>query len=405
MKRTLIFLLLIFLLGGIITPLWAENGEPKITAQAAVLIDAETGMIIYDKNSQETRPPASITKIMTAILAIELNELTDIVEISSRAAQTGEASLNLLAGEKMTLENLLYGALLKSGNDACVAIAEHSALSVEDFVSLMNLKAQILGCYDTNFVNTNGLPAKNHYSTAYDLALIARYGLKNEVFNKIVATPNYIISWQDSSRKYNIKNTNRLLLNYLGASGVKTGTTNEAGNCLIASASRENRSLIAVILKSHNRFGDAEILLDYGFNNYRNLNLIQKNKIISYKDPNLPADLSMYTGKELTVSLNKHQQTNIRNNIVINKDKLHKKILKDEVIGKIEFFNNDLEIGSVPLLAVEDFFFGREHNSYASTIWQEIKGKMKIKRILNLTKGGTKPCLQQSMKQVYYPMA
>src|SRR5699024_8984721 len=152
-------------------------------------------------------------------------------------------------GDELTLENLLYGALLRSGNDACVAIAENVGDDAEQFVAMMNLKAKLLGCKDTHFTNTNGLPDEEHYSTCYDLALISRYALQNEMFAEIVSTKSYTMQWLDGRKKM-INNTNRLLSSYEGAVGVKTGTTDAAGQCLIAAAERDGKCYIAVVLKS-----------------------------------------------------------------------------------------------------------------------------------------------------------
>ncbi|MGI6227120.1 MAG: D-alanyl-D-alanine carboxypeptidase family protein [Peptococcales bacterium] len=381
LRKINLLTLLFFLFFIATTPLLAAD-EPQITAQAAVLIDADTGKLIYGKNHNEPRPPASTTKILTAILGIEKGNLDDVVDISPRAAQTGEASLNLIAGEKITLENLLYGALLKSGNDTCVAIAEHVAPTVEDFVKLMNLKAQLIGCNNSNFINTNGLPAKNHYSSAYDLALIARYALKNPTFAKIVATPLYTVAWEASGRKRTIKNTNQLLTSYYGASGVKTGTTDAAGHCLIASASRDNRNLIAVVLKSHNRFNDARILLDYGFDNYRNINLIEENRKIIVPDTITNRAIALYTGNNLQVTIDTREKVDITRELVLDWIKLRKKDDKDVLVGRIKYFNNNVEIGSVPLYLAEELET-YEKPFFPFGIWQEIKGIIKKTRIIN----------------------
>jgi len=159
---------------------------------------------------------------------------------------------------------LVHGAFIKSGNDACVAIAEHLSPTEEEFVGMMNFKAKLIGAYNTNFYNTNGLPHRYHLTTAYDLALIARYALKNPVFSKIVATKEYTLNWTNPRRTVYIRNTNKLLWTLPGATGVKTGTTNQAGNCLIASAMYNEHQIITVVLNSHNRYGDAQKLLEYG---------------------------------------------------------------------------------------------------------------------------------------------
>ncbi|MFZ7104652.1 MAG: D-alanyl-D-alanine carboxypeptidase family protein [Peptococcaceae bacterium] len=332
----------------------ALGAELQVSAQSAILMDADTGKILYSKNPHERRPPASTTKILTAILAIEKGKLNDVTEITARAAQTGESRINLVTGEKITLENLLYGALLKSGNDACVAIAECIAPSVEEFVNLMNLKARMLGCYNSNFCNTNGLPHKDHYSSAYDLALLARYALSNRTFAKIVATPDYTIQWEENGRKRKVTNTNKLLQVYPGATGIKTGTTVKAGQCLVASATRENRNLLAVLLKSNNRFADAQYLLNYGFNNYRNINIVQANKAITYHDPEADLDLALATERGMTITIKNNEALNLTSQIVINRP-LGEDLKKNQSVGNIIFFNNGIKVGEVALYALKDY--------------------------------------------------
>lgn len=248
--------------------LWPKNlpaAELKVLADAAILMNVETGEIIYQKNAFIKKPPASTTKILTALLVIEKGELDQVITVSNNAASVGEASLNLFSGDKLTLENVLHGALLRSANDACVALAEAIAPSEEEFVNLMNLKAKILGAEQTTFYNTNGLPHQKHLTSAYDLAQITRYALNNPVFTSIVSKKYYTVTWEESTRKRLIKNTNKLLWSYPYAIGVKTGTTVKAGKCLVAAARSEDKEMIAVVLNTPDRFGDAQRLLDFAF--------------------------------------------------------------------------------------------------------------------------------------------
>lgn len=379
-KKTLrnsLLVIITLLLLSLVTVNGVLAAEPQISAQAAVLIDRDTGAVLYGKNHLETRPPASTTKILTAILAIEKGNLSDVVVVSQRAALTGEARLNLVAGEKITLENLLYGALLKSGNDACVAIAEHIASSVEDFVSLMNLKAKSIGCTNSHFVNPHGLPAKNHYSTALDLAILAGYALDNPIFAKIVATPEYTVRWEESFRTRHINNTNRLLHIYPGATGVKTGTTNAAGQCLVSSASRDNRNLIAVVLKSQNRFGDSVKLLDYGFQEFRNLEVVQKGKIssIDYEGKKI----KVKTGDNLIITLSRNQEVEISYELKIKDDLLKQPIAKDQLIGYINYYNQGEKIGQVPLLSLENVEISKVEKLIPGKFWRFLQGKFSLK--------------------------
>ncbi|PKM79894.1 MAG: D-alanyl-D-alanine carboxypeptidase [Firmicutes bacterium HGW-Firmicutes-14] len=246
----------------------AANDKISVSADAAVLLDARTGQVLYAKNPFKQRPPASTTKVVTALLAIEAGDLGDKVTVSPGAAATEGSSIYLSAGEVLSLSDLLYGALLKSGNDACEAIAEHIGGSIDKFAALMNFKALSLGAVNTHFANPHGLPDKEHYTCAYDLALFARNALANPTFSEIVSTKGKTIDWPGKEWDRKLKNTNKLLWRYLWADGVKTGTTNAAGQCLIASASKDNRQLIAVVLRSGDRWNDSVNLFEYGFNNY-----------------------------------------------------------------------------------------------------------------------------------------
>lgn len=245
----------------------AAAADPYVTADAAVLMDWRTGIVIWEKNAYQRRAPASTTKIMSGILVCELGRPDDVVTVSRRAAATPGSTAGLRTGDRFTLDEILHGMLLHSGNDACVAAAEHLAGSEAEFVALMNAKARDLGALSTNFTNCHGLTAPDHYSTAYDLALMARYALRNPLFARVVATQERHVRPDQGGalRDILLQNTNRLLWSFEGADGVKTGTTSAAGKCLVASATRGGRRLLAVVLHSSDRWGDAARLLSYGF--------------------------------------------------------------------------------------------------------------------------------------------
>jgi D-alanyl-D-alanine carboxypeptidase (penicillin-binding protein 5/6) len=241
---------------------------PAVTADAAVLLDARTGRILWGRNAQQARAPASTTKMMTALVALELGHPDDVVTVTPQAAGTPGSSARLRTGDRYTLGNLLLALMLRSGNDAAVAIAVHLAGSVPAFVALMNRRAQQLGLEQTHFVNPHGLTAPRHQSSALDLARIARAGLGIPAFAALVATADAEIQGRDALEREirrELHNTNRLLLTYDWVDGVKTGTTAAAGNCLVASGSRGGMRLIAVVLHSDDRWGDAVRLLQWGF--------------------------------------------------------------------------------------------------------------------------------------------
>jgi D-alanyl-D-alanine carboxypeptidase (penicillin-binding protein 5/6) len=242
-------------------------GPVNLWAKSALLLDAQTGKIIYQKNARVRRSPASTTKMMTVLVALELGDLDDKVTVSERVPQTQGASLRLKAGEVISLRDLLYGALLKSANDACVALAEHIAGSEENFVWVMNEKAKAIGALETHFVNCHGLDSPEHYSTAYDLALIGRKAMENPTFQELVKTPRVQIK-STLGKKEKVRyliSKNRLLNTFEGTDGVKTGFTRDAGYCLVASASRMGYRMIAVVLVDKNRWQDSKNLLAAGF--------------------------------------------------------------------------------------------------------------------------------------------
>ena len=229
------------------------QAAPQVEAEAAVVMVAGTNQVLYEKNASAIMYPASTTKIMTLITALEKGDPAGIVTVSPRAAAVDGSSLDLRPGDKLTLRNNLTGMMLVSGNDAATAIAEHVAGSVPAFVALMNAKAAKLGATNTHFTNPHGLPDPiNHYTTAYDLALISAYAMQNPNIVKIVSAREADISFLNR-KAVHVTNTNKLLKTYPGINGLKTGYTREAGDCLVAGAKRNGVQLIAVVLNDDNR--------------------------------------------------------------------------------------------------------------------------------------------------------
>jgi D-alanyl-D-alanine carboxypeptidase (penicillin-binding protein 5/6) len=246
-----------------------EKGTALVQAREAVLIDECTGRVLYAKDPYQEVPMASLTKVMTALLVLENGNLDQKAYVSSRAAETGESTVSLDPGEILSRRELLNALLLSSSNDAATALAESVAGTEENFVALMNRRAQELGLGDTHFSNSHGLNAPDHYSSAYDLAVLSRKAMANPLFQPIVATKTAVMPWAGHPWPRYLINQNRLLFRYSGAIGIKTGYTWEAGNCVIGEAERGSLRLIAVVLHSPNVYDDAENLLNYGFNNYR----------------------------------------------------------------------------------------------------------------------------------------
>lgn len=234
-----------------------------------MLIDVSSGRVLYAKNAREKRPPASLTKVMTALVCLEVGDLNDTVAVSRGAASVGGSSVWLEEGETHRLKDLLYGLVLRSGNDAAEAVAEHVAGSVDSFVLLMNRRAVQMGLADTRFCNPHGLPAAGHRTTAADLARIVREALLRPDFRRLVSTRRHVMPWPGRPWDRVLYNENRLLWTYPGADGVKTGWTREAGRCLIASATREGWQLAVVLLDAPEMWADAARLLDWGFTGFR----------------------------------------------------------------------------------------------------------------------------------------
>lgn len=241
----------------------------NLSAQNIILINAKTMEILYEKNAREKAYPASTTKIMTAIITLETLEKYDSpisqkVEVPKEILSTEGSSIYLSVGEKISIEDLLYGLILRSGNDAAVCLSMIIGGTEKAFIKMMNEKASELGCESTNFINSSGLFDKNHYTTAYDLALISAYAMKNPVFREIASAKEYSASRQDSDYNY-FYNKNKVVHQYKGGNGIKIGFTKASGRTLVASAERDGTELICVVLNAQDWFNDVYKLFDYGF--------------------------------------------------------------------------------------------------------------------------------------------
>lgn len=342
-------LLLCILLG-----IWEVPAKamPYVTADSAVVIDAETGAVLGGKNMHVRRPPASTTKIMTTLLAIEKGHLKDKVKVSHRAAIQEGSSIWLKEGEVLTMEELLYGMMLNSGNDACVAVAEHISGSVEKFAELMTRRAKEIGALHTTFKNPNGLPNDQHLTTAYDLAVIMRYAMQYPVFRQVTATKAKTISWPGNKWGRALRNHNQLLWDYPGCDGGKTGYTRAAGRCLVSTATRNGRRVIAVVMHSDNLWQDSSALLDYGLNNYKNVTLIGAGKEV-YTLP-LPKSkekaLKLVTARNFVITVPKNSQAKTTTKIIL-RDNLRLPILAGQKVGVMEVMINGEKVGQVDLVA------------------------------------------------------
>ncbi|MFC3038966.1 D-alanyl-D-alanine carboxypeptidase family protein [Virgibacillus xinjiangensis] len=270
MKR--IIALLCILCCFLIHPTYGQ-AAPSVSANNAVLIEQSTGRVLYEKQAHEKELIASITKIMTAIIAVESGKMNETATISRKAVYTEGSSIYLEEGEKMRIEDLVYGLMLRSGNDAAVAIAEHIGGSEEGFVHLMNEKAEWLGMTNSSFANPHGLNADNHYSTAFDMALLMRYAMGHPAFKEITGATSYL----SEKRSYSWKNKNKLLTQlYENTTGGKTGFTKKAGRTLVSSAEKDGMTLIAVTLNAPDDWNDHIGLYEWGFEHYELEKILQE---------------------------------------------------------------------------------------------------------------------------------
>lgn len=257
-----------------------NQGAPSTHAQAFALIDVTSGRILYSSHGDQELPIASLTKIMTAIVAIEHGKLDEMVTVGRNAFAKEGSSLYLQLGEEMSLRNMLYGLMLRSGNDAATAIAEHIGGSEEGFAHLMNEKARLIGLEHTHFQNPHGLDAKDHYSSANDLAKLTAYALHNPDFKEIVSTRSKKAPNPNDPWDYKWDNKNKMLRLYEGADGVKTGYTKIARRCLVSSATRGGQQLVVVTINDGDDWNDHQKLLDYGFNNFPLTDLIGEGQAV-----------------------------------------------------------------------------------------------------------------------------
>jgi len=340
----------------------ARAEEISVSAKSAVVMEASTGRVLYQKNAFEKMPMASTTKIMTALVAIENSNLDDRVTVSPNASGIEGSSIWLSPGETMTLSDLLFGLMLASGNDAAVAIAEHVGGDVETFVGMMNDKAREIGAYNTHFANPHGLPADNHYTTAYDLALISAYAMQNKIFREVVKTQYKTLPWEGHEWDRVVKNKNKILWNYEGGNGIKTGFTKEAGRCLSAAAEREGMQLVSVVLCAPDMFNDCMALMDYGFKNY-DYSLIVKagEKIgeIAVKD-GVEKSFPVYTEKDVCFPLTQEEAANLKKRVYI-EETLTAPVKKGQQVGRIDLWLGEDRIQSVALTAPYDI----GENSYS----------------------------------------
>lgn len=330
------------------------DAAPNLATKFFCLVDGDTGQIIYGQGENDKRAVASTTKMMTAILTVEYAELDEIANITKHAEKTPEFTIGLRAGQEVEVGELLKVALIRSANDAAVALAEHVAGEERLFGHLMTKKAFAIGSINTHFVNASGLPNSEHYSTAYDLSVIGRYLLSKEEPARIVALAETKYKHPSYSQPLTIQNTNGLIWGYKGVNGIKTGTTNLAGKCLVVSAAKDGRSLVAVVLKSGNRNGDGGKLLDYGFNKANYEKIIDKQEVFKQlKIENGTKEyVEIYPGKDLSIWQG-DMKLDIEKRVHM-KYEINAPIKKGREVGYIDIFVNNKYVERITLISGED---------------------------------------------------
>lgn len=341
--------MMIFFFLNVIIPYANSN---NISASSAIVMDVKTGRILFKKNIHVKKPMASTTKIMTALLALEKTKLEEVVKIPQKAVGIEGSSIYLQNNERISMQDLLYGLMLRSGNDAATAIALHIGGSVDKFSDLMNKRARELGAINTNFTNPHGLHHISHYTTAYDLALIAREALKNKDFSKIVQTKLWVADREGYKYFYN---KNKILTQYTGGNGVKTGYTKAAGRCLVTSATRNGMQLVCVVLNAPNWFEDSYQLLDHAFETYDAISIMKKDEVlktIGIKNGK-KSSTKVVSTEDVIIPLTEKEKDQIRIVLEIN-EVFEAPIARGTKLGKAKIYLHDKLLYIVDLICREN---------------------------------------------------
>lgn len=343
-RYTIVYLIIILLSSTII-----YGEELNLSGESYILIDGNSGRVLYQKDAHKKMPMASTTKIMTALIALENAKLDDKITIKNEYVGVEGSSIYLREGEIITLKDMLYGLILRSGNDSAVAIASYIGNSVEEFASLMNKKAKSIGALNTNFINPHGLHDDLHYSTAYDMALITKSAFEYEEFKNIVKSKSYVADRKKDNYYYN---KNKTLWEYNGGNGVKTGYTMRSGRCLVSSANRNGMQLIAVSLNARDWFNDNYKLLDYGFNNYKSYLIYDSGQFLKRVNI-INGDreyVNLVAEKSLVYSLKEGERENVKVSLETS-DNLQAPIEKGDKMGYICTYLNGKLIDKSNLIA------------------------------------------------------
>lgn len=329
--------------------------SPHITARSAILMDQFTSRILFSKNAHEQLPMASTTKIMTAILAIESGRMEESVTVSEYASLVEGSAVDLEAGEEKTVEELVYALMLRSGNDAATAIAEHLGGSVEKFAEKMTRRARDLGAAQTSFLNPHGLHQEEHYSTAYDLALIAAHAMSLSQFREIITQREKRISWTGRPYERVLRNQNKLLQMYETANGIKTGWTSLAGRCFVGAAAREGWQLVTVVLNAPQMWEDTIKLLDFGYAYYRWETVVEQGrqlKTVAVRGGREDR-VVLQSGEGLGLPLKENEAELLRFHFNV-PEVLRAPLQTGETVGSLQIYFGSQQVGEVPLVVASE---------------------------------------------------
>lgn len=333
----------------------ARAAEPGVSAESAILISAGDGKVLFEKDAHTQRAMASTTKIMTALLTLEeaQREGDPSLTVTEEMVRVEGSSMGLQVGDCLSLTNLTAGMLLASGNDAANAAALYLAGSQEDFARMMNARAQEIGMTETHFVTPSGLDDDAHYSTAYDMALLAREAMRNPEFARIAGSSTLQVEFLEPARKVSYSNHNKLLRMYEGCVGVKTGFTKKAGRCLVSAASREGTTLIAVTLNAPDDWNDHMALFDYGFSQVRSVGLDGGNcpETLPLVGGDRPA-ISLRPGDGVSITLPVEQAGSVTSRVLLPRF-LYTPVQAGEKVGRVQYLLDGQEVFSVPVFAGE----------------------------------------------------
>lgn len=374
------FIFLLFLIVGAAVFPGKVQGELSVSARSAILMEQETGRVLYEKNPHEKRRVASITKIMTAIIAIESGKLEETVTVSERATRTEGSSIYLKPGEKIKLKHLVYGLMLRSGNDAAVAIAEYVGGSVEGFVFLMNQKSAEIGMKNTNFANPHGLDdSDDHYSTAYDMAILTKYAMENETFREISGTKVYRAPNPGEKWDRVWKNKNRLLTEfYKYSTGGKTGYTKKAGRTLVSTASKNGMDLIAVTIYAPDDWNDHVNMFETAYKKYKMATVLNEGTIKRIDHPFYRK--KVYAASEYQFPVAKGEKDLFRIEYKLSEPKREWKGGNiPDIVGKAVIYFEDRPVKELPLYykkekKEKDSLFNRFKETFTSFIGVKTNG-------------------------------